>query len=254
MSEVIRLKGVTAGYQKDIPIIKNIDLKVDRNDFLAVIGPNGGGKTTLLRVILGLLEPWKGTVKVLGGPPQQTRGGVGYVPQVMPEKTFPVSVTDVVLMGRLRKARSPGRFSDRDRRKAKHSLELLGVGELTDTDLNSLSVGQKQRVFIARALAGEPEVLLLDEPVASVDQETQESFFNLLAELNDDITIIMVTHDVGAVSSHVKNIACINRLLISHGGTISSESVSRAYGCPFDLISHGGVPHRILGRPGKERR
>lgn len=253
MSEVIRLQGVTAGYQRDIPIINDIDLKVDRSDFLAVIGPNGGGKTTLLRVILGLLEPWTGKVEVLGGPPEQTRGSVGYVPQVMPEKTFPVSVKDVVLMGRLRKARSPGRFSDRDRRKAKESLELLGVEELTDTDLNSLSVGQKQRVFIARALAGEPEVLLLDEPVASVDQETQESFFNLLAELNDDITIVMVTHDVGAVSSHVKNIACINRLLMSHGDTISSESVSRAYGCPFELISHGGVPHRILGRQAKDQ-
>ncbi len=253
MSHVINLKGVTAGYQRNIPIVDDIDLKVNRGDFLAVIGPNGGGKTTLLRVILGLLEPWKGTVEVLGGPPEKTRGRVGYVPQVMPEKTFPVSVTDVVLMGRLRKARSPGRFSGRDRRKAEESLELLGVGGLADTDLNSLSGGQKQRVFIARALAGEPEVLLLDEPVASVDRETQDNFFNLLAELNDDITIVLVTHDVGAISSHVKNIACINRLLISHGDTISSESVSEAYGCPFDLISHGGVPHRILGRPGKER-
>lgn len=253
MTEVIRLEGVTAGYQRDMPIINDIDLEVGRSDFLAVIGPNGGGKTTLLRVILGLLEPWRGTVEVLGGPPSQTRGRVGYVPQVTPEKTFPVSVTEVVLMGRLRKARSPGRFSSRDREKAHESMELLGVDGLADTDLNSLSGGQKQRVFIARALAGEPEVLLLDEPVASVDQETQESFFNLLAELNDEIAIVLVTHDVGAVSSHVKNIACMNRLLISHGDTISSESVSRAYGCPFDLISHGGVPHRILGRKERDR-
>ena len=245
---IIALKGVTAGYSRDRPIIDGIDLAVHRRDFLAVIGPNGGGKTTLLKVMLGLLEPWEGSVEVLGRPPEKSRGSVGYVPQVIPEETFPITVMDVVLMGRLKNAGRPGRFGKDDRRAAMDDLERLDVEDLAAADMNSLSGGQKQRVLIARALAGRPEILLLDEPVASVDHETQESFFNLLAELNDEITVVLVTHDVGAVSSHVKNIACINRLLISHGDTISSESVARAYGCPFELISHGGVPHRVLGR------
>jgi zinc transport system ATP-binding protein len=245
---VIELNGVTAGYQRGRPIIDGIDLTVMKNDFLAVIGPNGGGKTTLLKVMLGLLEPWEGSVTVLGRPPESSRGAVGYVPQVLPEETFPITVMDVVLMGRLKSARRPGRYGAEDRMAALRNLERLDVGDLAGSDMNSLSGGQKQRVLIARALVGSPGILLLDEPVASVDHETQESFFNLLADLNRDMTVVLVTHDVGAVSSHVKNIACINRLLVSHGETISSESVARAYGCPFELISHGGVPHRVLGR------
>lgn len=246
--KVISLEGVRAGYQRGRPVIDGIDLDVYRSDFLAVIGPNGGGKSTLLKVMLGLLEPWEGTVEILGGPPGRSWGEVGYVPQVMPEETFPITVMDVVLMGRLKSAGRPGWFGRKDRKRAMEDLERLDVADLADTDMNSLSGGQKQRVLIARALAGDPEILLLDEPVASVDHETQESFFNLLARMNDRMTIVMVTHDVGAVSSHVKNIACINRLLVSHGDTISQETVSRAYGCPFELISHGGVPHRVLGR------
>lgn len=248
----IELHDLTAGYSRSDPIIRNIDLQVNRNDFLAIIGPNGGGKTTLLKIILGLLKPMSGTVRIFGEPPEKGRSRIGYVPQVLPEETFPITVMDVVLMGRLQSSRLMGRFSRKDRETAMESLEKLDVVDLSKTDMNSLSGGQKQRVLIARALSGEPDILLLDEPVASVDHETQESFFNLLADMNDSMTIVLVTHDVGAVSSHVKNIACINRLLISHGDTITSETVSRAYGCPFELISHGGVPHRILGKSGKE--
>lgn len=247
----IELRDLTAGYSRSDPVIKNIDLQVNRNDFLAVIGPNGGGKTTLLKVMLGLLKPMRGSVRVFGEPPEKGRSRIGYVPQVLPEETFPITVMDVVLMGRLQNSRLMGRFSKEDRKIAGENLEKLDIEDLAGADMNSLSGGQKQRVLIARALAGEPDILLLDEPVASVDHETQESFFNLLAEMNDSMTIVLVTHDVGAVSSHVKNIACINRLLISHGDRITSETVSRAYGCPFELITHGGVPHRILGRTGR---
>lgn len=247
MNEVIRLEGVTAGYRRGSPVIENVDLTVGKSDFLAVIGPNGGGKTTLLKVILGLLTPWEGSAAVLGGSPEKTCPAIGYVPQVIPDESFPITVIDVVLMGRLKNSGLFGRFTRRDREIAEMNLERLEVRDLIDLDMNSLSGGQKQRVLIARALAGDPELLLLDEPVASVDHDTQKSFFNLLAELNSTITVVLVTHDVGAVSAHVKNIACINRTLISHGDTLSSESVAKAYGCPFELISHGGVPHRVLG-------
>jgi len=248
MNRIIELKGVTAGYRRGNPVISNIDLSVAKNDFLAIIGPNGGGKTTLLKVILGLLVPWSGTVSVLGGSAQNARLEIGYVPQVIPDDPFPVTVMDVVLMGRLKNSGLFRRFSNRDRKIARINLDRLDVGNLAGNEINSLSGGQKQRVLIARALAGNPHILLLDEPVASVDRDTQDSFFNILAELNREITILLVTHDVGAVSAYIKNIACINRVLISHGETLSSESVAKAYGCPFELVSHGGIPHRVLGK------
>lgn len=243
---VVLLENVTAGYSRDHPALLGVDLAVAENDFLAVIGPNGAGKTTLLKVILGLLKPFEGSVKVFGGEPGRFRGSeLGYVPQVMVNRVFPATVLDVVLLGRLGKKGLLKSYSRDDRRCAMDSLARLGVDDLAATRIDRLSGGQKQRVLIARALAGDPRIILLDEPVASVDHETQQNFYNLLVELNSRMTIIMVTHDVGAVSSHVKSIACINNTLFSHGPTIDEGDVSRAYGCPFELVTHG-VPHRVL--------
>ena len=247
---VISLQNITAGYSRAHPALRNVNLSVLPREFLAVIGPNGGGKTTLLKVILGLLEPFRGSVRVMGEPPgRENHSKMGYVPQVIPERAFPATVLDVVLMGRLgRKGLFRG-FSGTDRKLAEENLEKLGVLQLSGERIDQLSGGQKQRILIARALVGNPDILLLDEPLASVDSQTQHSFYNLLAELNEKMTILMVTHDVGAVSSHVKSIACINSTLVSHGETISEDDVSRAYGCPFELVSHG-VPHRVLGSAG----
>ncbi|MCK4504886.1 MAG: metal ABC transporter ATP-binding protein [Candidatus Aegiribacteria sp.] len=249
MIPAIEIRDLSAGYRAGQPVLKNINLTVIRNDFIAIIGPNGGGKTTLLKVILGLIKPWSGEVSVLGQPviSKGVRLRMGYVPQLIPGKSFPVTVMDVVLMGRLGNSGFFRHFTEADRSAAEKYLLIMGILHLSNDSMDSLSGGQKQRVLIARALAGEPDILLLDEPVASVDHETQESFFNLLADLNDSITIVLVTHDVGAVSAHVRNIACINRTLISHGETLSADAVSRAYGCPFELISHG-VPHRVIGK------
>lgn len=246
-SPAIELTGVTAGYSRQHPAIRDVDLIVKKNDFLAVIGPNGGGKTTMLKVILGLLTPFSGAVRVFGEPAGSIDGSrLGYVPQIIPHRRFPATVLDVVLMGRLgRKGLFRG-FTREDRKRAMESLEDLDVAGLADKRIDSLSGGQNQRVLIARALTGDPDILLLDEPVASVDSTSQESFYNLLEKLNSNMTIVMVTHDVGAVSSHVKTIACINGTLSSHGETIDETAVSRAYGCPFELIAHG-VPHRVVG-------
>jgi zinc transport system ATP-binding protein len=246
---LIELRKVTAGYNTEHPAIENIDLSVEANDFVAIIGPNGGGKTTLLKVILGLLVPFSGTVEVFGETPEHSRKRIGYVPQFVPDRSFPISVLDVVLMGRLGSSRLMRRYSADDRAAASEKLEQLGVMHLTEKRMDRLSSGQKQRVLIARALAGEPELLLLDEPVASVDSETQHSFYNLLATLNSRMAVVLVTHDVGAVSSHVKSIACINRSLVSHGDSITEEAVEKTFGCPFELISHG-VPHRVLREGG----
>ena len=253
MIPAIEIRDLSVGYRTGQPVLKDINLIVLRNDFIAIIGPNGGGKTTLLKVILGLIKPWSGRINIFDHPviSKNTRAKTGYVPQLIPGKFFPVTVMDVVMMGRLGNTGFFRHFSDTDRSAAEINLLRMGILHLANDNMDSLSGGQKQRVLIARALAGEPDILLLDEPVASVDHETQESFFNLLAELNDSITIVLVTHDVGAVSAHVKNIACINRTLISHGETLSAEAVSLAYGCPFELISHG-VPHRVIGQKHQE--
>jgi len=248
---VIELTGVTAGYSRAHPALRSVNLKVERNQFLAIIGPNGGGKTTLLKVILGLLEPFSGEVRVFGETPGRIRRSrLGYVPQVIPDRSFPATVLDVVLMGRLgAKPRFRG-FGRKDREAAMGMLEKIGIADLADHRVDMLSGGQKQRALIARALAGDPDILLLDEPLASVDPTTQQTFYDLLAELNERMTILMVTHDVGAVSSHVKSIACINATIVSHGETIGEDEVNSAYGCPFELVSHG-VPHRVLGSSGE---
>ncbi len=242
----VKISGLSAGYRPGHPVLKDIDLEIMPGDFLALIGPNGGGKTTLLKVILGLIRPMSGTVRVFGRSPGDETGRIGYVPQMIPGATFPVTVMEVALMGRLGLRGMWRRYTPADRLAAIHNLHLLGVADLAAEPMDNLSGGQRQRVLIARALAGEPDLLLLDEPAASVDQKTQESFFNLLALLNKKLTIVLVTHDVGAVSSYVRTIACINRVLVSHGETLPAEAVARAYGCPFELVTHG-VPHRVIG-------
>lgn len=243
---IIHLENVTAGYSREHPVLRNVNLSVEENGFVAIIGPNGGGKTTLLRVILGLMKPYSGTVEV-----KVERSKLGYVPQVIPNHSFPVTVLDVVLMGRLGRKGMFRRMTNDHRRTAMEKLHLLGVDSLAGKRLDELSGGQKQRVLIARALAGEPAMLLLDEPVASVDHETQSSFYDNLSQLNQNMTILLVTHDVGAVSSYVKSIACINTTLVSHGESLEEKDVEKAYGCPFELVTHG-VPHRVLGRGEKK--
>lgn len=246
----VELTDVSFSYSTSNPVLKNITLRVYRGDFLAIIGPNGGGKTTLLRLILGILKPDEGRIKVFGTSPENARGNIGYVPQLTSSgNDFPVSAMDVVLMGRLHNSNPFRSYSKTDRNKAIEKLEIMRINDLADEQFEKLSGGQKQRVFIARALVGEPELLLLDEPVASVDPTNQESFFHLLNDLNEKVTIILVTHDVGAVSSFVKSIACLNIHMASHEEMLTPETLKRVYGCPIDLITHG-VPHRVLGEHG----
>jgi zinc transport system ATP-binding protein len=246
MTPAVEIRALTTGYSAGRPVIENVSLVVPANDFLALIGPNGGGKTTLVKVILGLLRPWSGSVTVLGDTPSRAARRVGYVPQMVPGHSFPVTALDVALMGRLGSTPPFHRYTSVDRAAALENLAFLGVAALARKPMDSLSGGQRQRVLIARALGTQPELLLLDEPVASVDQETQESFFNLLSKLNSSLAIVLVTHDVGAVSAHVKSIACINRHLVSHGSTLPPGAVTEAYGCPFELVAHG-IPHRVVG-------
>ncbi|MDJ0731354.1 MAG: ABC transporter ATP-binding protein [Crocosphaera sp.] len=245
-NEVIKLTHVWAKYNK-APILEDINLTINEGDLVGLIGPNGGGKTTLFKVLLGLIKPYRGTVKILGNTVREGRGYIGYVPQLVElDREFPVSVAEVVLMGRLGKRRLLQRYTRKDEIIVNRTLEQVGMLELRDRSISELSGGQRQRVYIARALASEPRILLLDEPTASVDPQRQKSIYELLKELNQFITIIMISHDIGAISAYVKSIGCLNHRLFFHGNPpLSTETIEQTYQCPVDLIAHG-VPHRVF--------
>ncbi|MDA8127063.1 MAG: metal ABC transporter ATP-binding protein [Deltaproteobacteria bacterium] len=237
------------------PVLSGVNLTVPRGDFLIVIGPNGGGKTTLLKLMLGLYTPRRGSVAVFGEPPRRVSQRIGYVPQnVHINKDFPVSVLAVVLMGRLRASRGWSRHSREDRRAAQEAMEQMRVWDYRDRRIGELSGGQLQRVFIARALVSAPEILFLDEAMASIDAQSRGEFHEALQALNRTVTIVAVSHDLMILSSHVKSVACVNGDLYHHdSGEITREMLDAAYHCPVDLVAHG-VPHRVLGRHEEKRK
>ncbi len=245
--EVVKLEDVWVQYD-GIPVLEGINLSVLQDDFLGIIGPNGGGKTTLLKVILGLIKPARGTVTVLGKEPEKSRDRIGYVPQYnLFDRSFPVDVRDVVLMGRYGKTGLFRRYNREDRERSEEALEIVGMLEHKDRQVGSLSGGELQRVLIARALVADPKLLLLDEPTASVDPAMQTEFYELLERLKQRMAIILVSHDISAVSIYVDKIACLNRQLHYHGSKeITPEILEATYKCPVQMIAHGTVPHRVL--------
>jgi len=245
-SEAIRLEDVWVQYD-GITVLESIDLSVRSDDFIGVIGPNGGGKTTLLKVVLGLIPPTRGRVTVLGASPQEARGEVGYVPQHSElDYAFPISVWEVAMMGRLGRRGPFRRYTDEDRWAVEEALRQVDMFEHRERPIGRLSGGEQQRVYVARALAGDPKILLLDEPTASVDTRVVGSIYEVLQEVNRRAAIVLVSHDIGVVSSYVKTIACLNRRLIyHHSREITPEMLEAAYRCPVDLIAHG-LPHRVL--------
>lgn len=248
----VELEGVSFSYGR-VPVLEDVDLSVRRGAFLGVIGPNGAGKTTLLKLVLGLLEPDRGRVRVLGGAPRDARGRVGYVPQFARfDREFPVRVRDVVLMGRLGDARPLLGHPEETRAAARRALARMELEGLADRRIGELSGGQLQRALIARALAMEPDVLLLDEPTASVDTRVGESLYEMLDRLSDPMTVILVSHDVGVISREVESVACLNRRLWYHGSEdVTPEVLEAAYGGRVEMVSHGEA-HRILRDHGEE--
>jgi len=228
-------------------VLHDITISLDEGSFLGIVGPNGGGKTTLLRAILGLIKPVAGEILVFGRKPEEVlkNGSVfGYLPQsakVAPD--FPVRVIDVVLMGRYGKVgvlRWPG---EEDRRKALEYLSTMGIEELKNVLFGELSGGQQQRASVARALAGEPKILVLDEPSTGIDVIGQGDFYHLLKGLQKKfgITILMATHDIGTIPAYVDEIACLNTILHYHGnpvGALSEEVLTELYGKNVDLLQH----------------
>lgn len=250
---MIRLQNVSYSYDAARqPALSDVDLTIPRGEFTSIVGPNGGGKSTLIRLILGLIEPTTGSVELFGGAPKKTRLRVGYAPQyVRVDARFPISVFDVVLAGRFGANETSGRsfakffqtlffrFTKTDREKALAALEKMGVADLRSRSFGELSGGQRQRVLLARALCSEPELLVLDEPTNNVDPSSAERFYDLLAELNRDASILMASHDLGVVSKRVDSVVCVNRTVRVHPTSeFNGELVRELYQSDVRLVRH----------------
>ena len=211
MTDAITFKNVSFGYQDSL-VLEHIDLEVKEGEFIGIFGPNGGGKTTLLKLIMGFLEPNQGEVLIFGKEPEKSTPLISYVPQRLAfDKQFPISVLELVLEGKLHELPWYGRYSKDDLEKAIALLEKLGLKDQMSQQFGTLSGGQVQRALFTRALLSDPKILLLDEPTAGVDAEAENDIYQLLSELKGEITILMVTHQLKATIHHVDRALCVQR-------------------------------------------
>ncbi len=237
----IRITGLWFSYDGH-PVLEDVNLSIPQGDFVSVVGPNGGGKTTLLKLVLGLLRPSQGEVRVFGAPPEQARQRIGYMPQLAQlDPQFPATVMDVTLMGRLGHGRPFGPYSKKDKEIVGKALDQVGLYGLRKKPFSSISGGQRQRLFIARALACEPDILLLDEPTANLDLVMEGDLYELLQTLNQKLTVVMVSHDIGFVSEVVKSVVCVKRKVLMHPTSeITGEIINEIYGSPMRMVRHNG--------------
>jgi zinc transport system ATP-binding protein len=244
MAYLLEMQSLSASYDANI-VLQEINFIVNENDFIGVIGPNGGGKTTLLKLILGLIKPLKG--RIVFNFDLINSNSIGYLPQISTgDANYPVTVTDVILSGLMIRKKILSRMSASDKKRALEIAAELGLSGMENSSLSELSGGQLQRVFLGRAIIGNPKLLLLDEPGNFVDSTFENDFYEKLKELNKRMAILMVSHDIGIISSHVKSYACVNKELHYHPSSEISNEQLLAYGCPIQLITHGEVPHTVL--------
>lgn len=245
MKTLLELKNINAGYSDEV-ILKNVNLAIRDRDFIGVIGPNGGGKTTLVKVILGLLKPMSGKI-IYYRNNNGNQHRIGYLPQISrTDKKFPITVLDVVLSGLAGAGRIFSRFSKQEIAGARALLHQMGIAGLEKKNIGDLSGGQMQRVFLSRAIISGPQLLILDEPNTFVDNKFESDLYRILKELNEKMAIMIVSHDVGTITYYVKTIACVNRELHYHESNVISEQQLAAYNCPIQIIAHGNVPHTVL--------
>lgn len=243
---IIRLRDVGVRYE-GVVALEHVTLDIFNNDFVGIIGPNGGGKSSLVKAIMGI-TPHTGDIEfdqsiMHGGKPH-----IGYMPQITTfDKAFPISVEEVVMSGLQREHGMLRRYTNEDRKRVKEILELTSLNDLSKRAIGELSGGQQQRVLLCRAIISNPKVLILDEPTNFVDNRFENELYNLLHHLSERMAIVMVSHDIGTISSVVRSIVCVNRHVHRHDSNIITEEQLRNYNCPIQLISHGNIPHTILG-------
>jgi len=236
---LVSFQNVTFSYD-GAAVLEEVNFTIQERTFISIVGPNAGGKTTLLKLMLGLLKPSRGTIEVFGQPPEKARPRIGYMPQyVQFDPNFPVTVLDVVLMGRLGNGARFGPYGKADRAIAIDALHKLEMDKVRNRPFMALSGGQRQRVLIARALTAEPELLLLDEPTANVDMAVETELFELLHAMSETITIVVVSHDLGFVSQYVQSVVCVNRRVMVHPTTaVTGEVISALYGADVRMVRH----------------
>lgn len=246
MGKILELKSISAGYNEEV-ILKDVSMEIFDDDFIGIIGPNGGGKTTLLNVILGLIKPFNGELNFFDDPIAERNNKIGYLPQLSKiDNKFPITVIEVVLSGLIYGAIRIGKYKKHEKDKAFETLQRLGICELKDSPIGELSGGQMQKVLLARAIVSSPRLLILDEPNTFVDNQFEGELYEILKELNSEMAIVIVSHDVGTISSYIKTIACVNRNLHYHKSNKITEEQLATYDCPIKLITHGEVPHEVL--------
>ena len=246
MGKILEIKSVFAGYNDEI-ILKDVSLDIFDDDFIGIIGPNGGGKTTLLNVILGLIKPFKGTVKFFDDIRTERHNKIGYLPQLNKiDNKFPITVKEVVLSGLIYGLGLLKRYTKADKLIAEEILKKIGICDIKDASIGELSGGQMQKVLLARAIISSPRLLILDEPNTFVDNQFEGELYKILQELNNEMAIIIVSHDLGTIASYVKTIACVNGSLHYHKSNKITEQQLASYNCPIKLITHGEVPHTVL--------
>jgi zinc transport system ATP-binding protein len=237
---VIDIRNASFSYDGPL-VLEKVNLSIASRDFVGIVGPNGGGKTTLVKMLLGLIVPQEGRVNVLGQPPSRVRKRIGYMPQyVTLDMEFPVSVFDVVLMGRLGRGYGLGPYSKADKKSASRVLEEVGLRDIHSRPFSDISGGQRQRVLIARALACDPELLLLDEPTANLDPAIQDELYGLLRTLNERLTVVVVSHDIGFVSLNFNTVVCVNQKVHTHPrNELTQKQVADMYGREVRLLHPG---------------
>ncbi|MGA7802438.1 MAG: ABC transporter ATP-binding protein [Gammaproteobacteria bacterium] len=239
VTPVVQVADVSFSYGGP-PALEHVSLEIAEREFIGLVGPNGGGKSTLLKIVLGLLEPDAGTVTVFGRRPTEASGAIGYVPQHTAfARDFPMSVEEAVLLGRLGKTRLWGGYRRADRTLARQAMEETAIADLARRRLNALSGGQFQRMLIARALTSEPRMLILDEPTANIDLRAEQDIFDLFRRLNERMTVLVVSHDIGFITQYVSRVACLNRTLVCHPtAALSGGIIKDLYGTPVRMIEH----------------
>ena len=241
-NKLVEIKNLSVSFDQNV-VLEQANLDIYQLDFLGIIGPNGGGKTTLIRTLLGLIKPDTGTIKF-----HLPVNKIGYLPQInQVDKRFPITVLDVVRSGKsgsksfnlFKKDKAANQFAEK-------LLDEMGIFALRNKAIGELSGGQMQRVFLCRSLMNQPELLILDEPDTFVDNHFESELYEKLKELNNRMAILLVSHDVGTISYYVKSIACVNRQVHYHPSNIISPEQLTSYNCPLQIITHGDIPHTVL--------
>lgn len=229
-------------------MLRDVTLDIYKGDFLGIIGPNGGGKTTLLKVILGLLKPASGNIKFYHEGEEVSKLKIGYLPQINNiDKKFPITVWEVVASGLAEEKPLFRAYTKAQKARIEEAMEQMGVLEFENRPIGELSGGQLQRVLLGRAIVSRPELLILDEPNSYVDKRFESRFYELLEQINQESAVVLVSHDIGTVISMVKNIACVNETAHYHPGTdVTEDWLTEVFDCPIDLVGHGNLPHRVL--------